>query len=330
MAWRRSHAFSFLSVIACLVLLSAFPVPAAAWAEGYFQRTLQVNGPVDLDITSGSGNIIVRVGSSSQVQVTGRIKATTWFGGDGAEDKVKRIEANPPIQQSGNIIRVGHIDDPELRRNISISYEVSVPPQTQLRSHTGSGNQTVEGVRNSVDAGSGSGSLRISDIGNSVRADAGSGSIEIERVQGNVRAKTGSGTIRASKIAGGFEADAGSGSIKLEQTAPGAVRVETGSGSLDLYGLQGSLEAKTGSGSIRAQGAPTGTWSLSTGSGGVHLETASNTSFDLQARTGSGSISTGPSLNFQGSTGRREVSGKVRGGGVPVRVQTGSGGIDVQ
>ena len=36
------------------------------------------------------------------------------------------MEANPPILQSGNDLRIGHIDDPELRRNISISYEVVV------------------------------------------------------------------------------------------------------------------------------------------------------------------------------------------------------------
>lgn len=310
--------------------ITAFAIPAVALAEGYFQRTLSVTGPVNLDITSGAGSITVRVGSSSQVQVTGRIKATNWFGGGDDEDKVKRIEANPPIQQSGNTIRIGHIEDPSLRRNISISYEVSVPPQTQLHSHTGSGSQIVDGIRDTLDVGSGSGSLQISNIGNTVRADAGSGSISIDRVQGNVRAKTGSGTIRATGVAGGFEADAGSGSIKLEQTSPGAVRAETGSGSIELRGVQGSLEAKTGSGSIHAQGSPTGTWYLSTGSGGVRLQLPPDASFDLDAHTGSGSISTAHALNFEGSTARKDVRGKVRGGGVPVRVETGSGGIDIQ
>lgn len=160
-----------LSVVTVVCLLSAF----ASAADGSFERTLQVTGPVNLQVETGSGNIEVRTGGANQVQITGRIKINDWFGGNNGEEKVKRLEANPPIQQSGNDVRIGHIDDPELRRNISISYEVVVPADTQLRSHTGSGNQTVGGIHGPAEVGSGSGGLKISDIGGSVRADAGSG-----------------------------------------------------------------------------------------------------------------------------------------------------------
>jgi hypothetical protein len=123
----RVSAIHLCFIMVTLVCLQA--VPAAASAEGSFQRTLQVTGTVNLEVTTGSGSIHVRTGSSNQVQVTGHIKATEWFGGN-AEEKVKRLQSNPPIQQSGNDIRIGHIDDPELRRNISISYELIVPVET--------------------------------------------------------------------------------------------------------------------------------------------------------------------------------------------------------
>ena len=216
---------------------------------------------------TGSGDVQVRTGNSSQVQVTGRIKASSeWFGGN-AEEKIKRLEANPPIQQSTNDIRIGHIDDPELRRNISISYEVTVPAETELRVESGSGNQTVDGIRGPLEVTAGSGGLKISAIGDRVHAETGSGDIEIDRVKGNVRAKTGSGSIQAEDIAGGFEADSGSGHIRLEQTAPGSVRVDTGSGGMNLRGVRGSLEAKAGSGTIEAEGSPTGAWTVHTGLG---------------------------------------------------------------
>src|SRR5579884_1191577 len=134
------------SFVLLLVLIS-LPVacPAVAAVEGSFQRTLKVSGPVDLDINTGSGSITVRTGSSDAVEVTGRIRATEWFSSS-ARDRVRRLEQNPPIQQSGNSIRVGHIEDPDLRRNISISYEVTVPAETRLKSETGSGSQTVDGI----------------------------------------------------------------------------------------------------------------------------------------------------------------------------------------
>ena len=137
---------------------------------------------------------------------------------------------------------------PELRHNISISYEVVVPAETDLRVQSGSGDQRVEGIRGPLEVSAGSGGLKISAIGDRVHAETGSGDIDINRVKGNVHAKTGSGSIDASDIAGAFEADTGSGHITLQQTAPGSVRVDTGSGGMELHGVQGSLEAKAGSG----------------------------------------------------------------------------------
>jgi DUF4097 and DUF4098 domain-containing protein YvlB len=324
----RRNCFLILASISLLILACLQPALAAA-SEGSFQRTLQVTGPVNLDLTTGSGSINVRTGSSSQVEVTGHIKITNWFGGD-AEERVKRIEANPPIQQSGNDIRIGHINDTELLHNISISYDLVVPAETQLRSHTGSGSQSVEGLRKQIEIEAGSGSLKISDIDDTVRAETGSGEISIDRVKGNVRTKAGSGSIRATDIAGGFEGHTGSGHISLEQTASGSVRADTGSGGMELRGVHGSLEAEAGSGTISAEGNPTGAWTVHSGSGNIRLRLASDAAFDLDAHTSSGSISVSQPVSVQGSMGRKELRGKVHGGGVPVEVNTGSGNIEIQ
>ena len=321
-AWRCAGL-----TLAALICLQA--LPAAASAEGSFHRALSVSGPVRLDLTTGSGNVEVRTGGSGQVQVTGHIRITEWFSGN-AEEKIKRLEANPPIEQTGNDIRIGRIDDPELRHNISISYEVVVPAETELRVQSGSGDQRVEGIRGPLEVSAGSGGLKISAIGDRVHAETGSGDIDIDRVKGNVHAKTGSGSIDANDIAGAFEGDSGSGHINLQQTAPGSVRVDTGSGGMELHGVRGSLEAKTGSGTIQADGSPTGAWTVHTGSGGVELKLPSDAAFDLDAHTSSGSISIDQPHAVQGSVGRKEVRGRVGGGGVPVEIETGSGDIQIR
>jgi len=317
---------------AVLVVVGFLALPAAAVDEGSFERSLSVTGPVNLEITTGSGGIDIRTGSSHRIQVTARIRASmNWFGDSGdVEARIRRIEANPPIQQSGNDVRIGHLDDPELRRNISISYEVIVPVETRLQAHTGSGSLQVEGIDGPVEAGAGSGGVQVSDISSAVRADTGSGTINLDHVKGNVRAKAGSGSIHASDVAGGFEGYTGSGQVTLEQTAPGSVHVDTGSGSVELRGVRGSLEAKTGSGSIRAEGSPTGAWTLQTGSGGIHVKFPSDAAFDLYAHTGSGSLSVGPPITEQGSQSHKEIRGKVHGGGVSVEAETGSGSIDIE
>jgi DUF4097 and DUF4098 domain-containing protein YvlB len=315
-----------LTTALCMAICT---LPALASARGEFERTLKVTGTVNLQVETGSGSIDVRTGNSREVHVVGHIRANEWFG-DNAEEKVRRLESNPPIQQSGNDIRIGHIDDPELKHNISISYEVMVPATTELRASSGSGNETISGISGSLEASSGSGSLKISSIGSSVRAHTGSGNVEINGAKGSVYARTGSGSIRATDVAGGFDGETGSGHLVLEQSAPGSVRAETGSGGLELHNLHGSLQAQAGSGDIKAEGEATGSWTVHTGSGSVQLRLPQNASFDLNAHTGSGSINLSHPVTVQGSIGRKEVRGKVGGGGVPIEVQTGSGSILIE
>jgi len=303
--------------------------PAFAAVQGQFERTLQVSGSVNLQVETGAGSIDVRRGGSNQVHVVGHIQTSQWFFGD-AEERVRRLESNPPIQQSGNDIRIGHIDDPELKHNLSINYEITVPESAQLRASSGSGEQSISDINGPVEVTTGSGSLKLSRIGSGVRAHTGSGSIDINGANGSVYARTGSGSIRAMGIGGGFDGQTGNGHLTLEQSAAGSVRAETGSGGLELRNVKGTLEAQAGSGDVRVEGEATGGWVIRTGSGSVNLRLPESASFDLHARTGSGSIDLSHPVTVQGSIGRKEVRGKVGGGGTPVEVETGSGSIRIE
>ena len=115
----------------------------SAQARGGFERTLTVNGPVDLYVRTGSGSIQVRTGSADRVQIIGRVTASAWRDSTDAAERVKRVESAPPITQAGNVIRLGDTRDDPMYRNVSISYELIVPANTSLNAHTGSGNQTV-------------------------------------------------------------------------------------------------------------------------------------------------------------------------------------------
>src|SRR6185369_17562291 len=99
-----------------------------------------------------------------------------------------------PIEQTGNLVRIGRIPDRDLQ-NVSISYEIVVPPQTNIRSHTGSGRQQLDGIEGRVEAGTGSGSITLRDIRGDVNANTGSGSIRASSIRGGLRMQTGSGGI---------------------------------------------------------------------------------------------------------------------------------------
>jgi len=318
--------------LAAALLLVAMTAVARAAAEGSFERTLKVTGPVELDVSTPSGHIDVRTGDSSTVRIRGTIRASSgrWLSSDAdAERNVRYLESNPPIEQSGNYVKIGHAEDRELMRNVSISYDLVVPAETRLRSSTGSGSQSIAGLRGPVKAGTGSGNLRIDDIGDQLEAHTGSGNIEIRSVKGRLHAQTGSGPIRATDIAGGFVATTGSGDVRLEQSSPGDGKVDTGSGTVEIHGLRGGLRVETGSGGINVAGEPTGDWSLHTGSGGVIVRVPSEAAFDVDAHTSSGHISSSHSITAQ-TIGRGELRGKVGQGGVRLELRTGSGNIQIE
>jgi hypothetical protein len=331
----RSRRYAAILLVCAMVGVFSGCVLAFPAAEGKFQRTLTVTGPVDLDVSTGSGSIAIRAGSSTTVEISGMIRANDDRNNNALE-KVRYLEANPPIEQSGNTIRIGRISDPAYRNNVSISYEIFVPAETRVQSNTGSGSQKIEGVRGPVDAHTGSGSITMLDIGSDVVAQTGSGGIGLDHVAGRVDAHTGSGSIRAGDVSGSVKAQTGSGGITLSLAAAerggGGLDVEasTGSGSIEVSGVNGSLRANTGSGGITAGGIPAGDWKLDTSSGSITLRLDENASFDLHARSSSGSISTSHPITMTGTISKRELNGRVRNGGHLIEASTSSGSISIR
>src|SRR5437867_12179546 len=105
--------------LAAAALLAVLVSPARAGAQeatGSFERTLTVSGPVDLEVLSGSGRIEVRAGQAGRIEISGRVRADNWrlFSGRlNARERVRRIEAKPPIEQTGNRVTIGRTDDEE-------------------------------------------------------------------------------------------------------------------------------------------------------------------------------------------------------------------------
>ena len=295
--------------IAAALLMAA--LPAFASVAGTFDRSYQVNGPVDLEVLTRSGDITVHSGPSGSVSIHGKINiGNSWFGGDRKSD-VQQIQNNPPIRQSGNSIHIDYVNI----NNISVDYEITVPENTAVRAHTGSGDQNVEGLKGNIDLESGSGDLKLA------------------RLTGDMHFQTGSGDVRAHELAGPARIKAGSGDIEIEETGAGDVEIRTGSGNITAKGLNGGFHAEAGSGDIHGEGLPKNLWSVRTGSGNVHLKVPSDAAFDVDISSSSGSVTTNHPVTttVQGRVeeSRKSVIGKVRGGGPTISVHTGSGDVEI-
>ena len=270
----------------------AVPITIQAAVKGTFERTLDVTSAADLEVSTGSGDVRVRRGGNGSVRVTGTIHVNRRA--DDPRGTLQTIQANPPIEQNGNQIRIGPNSDPdrELLRHVSISYEITVPADTEVQARSGSGDQVIMNVAGPVDVTSGSGDVELGGIG------------------GDVDARTGSGDITAEDIAGSFQAQVGSGDIEIRN-------------------IRGGLRASSGSGDIDVDGEPTGDWSLSASSGGITLDLPAQLGFDLDAETSSGSISMDQPITTQ-NLRRNRLSGQVSGGGIQIRLRTSSGNIRIR
>jgi hypothetical protein len=304
--------FSSKAAAATLVAMTMC-LPAAFAAEKSFDRTLSVNGPVTLRVSTGSGYIRVSPGSDNQVHIMGHVKSNnSWWGGS-SDDVVARVATNPPIDQAGNIIRVGDEHGSDWFHHVSIDYEITTPSNTMLVAESGSGD------------------LQISNINGTVKAHTGSGSIHADKLGAGSRLETGSGTIDANNLMGSTTLQTGSGEIHAQLGSAGDVVAGTGSGDIKLENVQGAVKAETGSGSLDISGQPTAPWKLETGSGGISLRLGSNAHFTLDAETGSGSVKSDPPLTIttHGSIDKHHVSGTVNGGGPTIKAETGSGDIHI-
>lgn len=222
---------------------------AAHAAEASFDRTLSVNGKVDLTVTTGSGSIHLTHGNFNTIHVVGRVR-----GGWGAsEDRIKQIASQPPIRQTGNVVHIGL--EHENLHNISIDYEIQAPENAVLNAATGSGEINDDGVGQNARLSTGSGSIRATGLKGGFKVETGSGNISAEALDaGDVKAETGSGSIDLHHVRGGLKAETGSGSIKVEGVPTSEWKLETGSGSVEFWssGSNFQLDAETGSGSVHS------------------------------------------------------------------------------
>ena len=271
----------YLVGVACVLVLTScgegidLSALAQSRATGEFERTLSVTGPVDLDIRTGSGDVRVRVGTDDRVSILGRITAQERFVGDSAVERAARVEKAPPIRQEGNIIRIGDTDEDARSDHVSITYELTVPANTRIASHTGSGDQVIGDLKGAVSARAGSGDIQVEGAGGGLDAQAGSGDIWASEVRGAVKVRVGSGSIKVSQtVLGEVDVRAGSGdvSVALPRDAAVTLSLQTGSGSIDSalpvqfdeqrhrHRLEGvvrgggtRVDIRTGSGSIHIQ-----------------------------------------------------------------------------
>lgn len=320
----RLTAFVTLAILAASGLAGCGPESSAVATS---DRMFSVSGPVRLELENGDGNSRVSVGAPGEVRIHAEFRVHGWALDD-PDRKLKELVVNPPFSQDGSLIRIGHSGwDMSM---VSAEYTVTVPPDTEMRGSSGSGDLEVKGIAGPATFTVGSGSVSATAIVGDTHAVAGSGRVTLTDTQGRVDVTNGSGEVFVRGAKDEVRVHTGSGDIRIEQ--PGAnIVVETGSGDVDVAGATADVRMHTSSGDIKVNGnpRPSSYWDIRASSGDVKLQVPSNASFRFYGHTSSGDFDVTIPHVTEGSSGSHVFQARIGDGQARVEVETSSGDVSV-
>jgi DUF4097 and DUF4098 domain-containing protein YvlB len=323
MARHRKFCISLilLGILAALAACNSGPS-----INGAFDRSYNVTGPIRVELTNASGDVEIIGSADGKVHVHAEIRAS-GMGFDNPQKRLNDIVTNPPVEQRGDTIRIGK----EMSRmsNLSISYTIRVPRDTEVSSTLASGAQTIRGVRGPVKAQSASGTIRAEQIERDTQLTTVSGSVSATDIGDEVRISTASGNVNVSNAKGDVHANALSGVIHVSKPG-GRVEADAGSGEVEIQGAASDVNAHALSGRVSVQGNPGADsfWQLKTASGAVQLGVPASANLHLSAEATSGEIRTDIPIVIE-EQGKHSLRAHMGSGGGRVDVHTVSGEIRV-
>jgi hypothetical protein len=293
-----------------------------------FERSFPATASTLLDVMTERGKITVRAGTTADVVVVGRVSVRgAWNAPNNAVALARSTANHPPVEHTGDTVRLLVPDNDRTRRAVTIAYAVQVPAGMRVVTHSESGETRVEGIRGMVSVRTQSGAIQLADLGET-QVDTGSGAVSIDGA-GPLRVTTSSSGIEATRISGNAHVRTQSGRVTLSVVNEGDVDVETGSSEIRIDGLDGGLAVSTRSGRVRVSGNPRRSWQVATGSSAIDAEFSANAAVTLDATSGSGSVEA-ENLIVSGKTDQRRVEGTIGRGGSVVRLTSRSGSIKLK
>jgi DUF4097 and DUF4098 domain-containing protein YvlB len=294
--------------------------------RGNFDRSFTVSGPIRLELSNAAGDVQITGSADGKVHVHAEAHSS-GMGFDHAQKRLDEFVANPPVEQKGDTIRIGK--DMARMRNLSISYIIEVPHDTEVNTTVASGSQTIRGVRGPVRAQAASGSIHVEHIDREAQLNTASGSLDATDVGDDVRGSSVSGAVSVTNAKGDVRINALAGVIRVVQPG-GRVDAETASGSVNVQGASNDVKARSASGPIAVQGNPASNayWELKTASGAVQLRVPTSANFQLSADATSGDIRADVPIVIE-EQGKHSLRAHVGNGGARVAVHTVSGNIRI-
>ncbi len=314
-------------ILALVLVCGAMTATPALAQRVPFERAFDVSGPSTLDVSTIRGKIDIISGDPGRIVVKGTATVRIgWNVPANALELARKVAATPPMTRDDKTIRLRPPSDDAERRAVTVSYEVQVPPDTEVLSQSDSGATTVRDVSGRVVVRTQSAAIELTRLGGTADVTTASGAVTVDGAAGALNVSTSSSAFTGRLLRGALKVRTQSGAVAASLAGGGDVDVKTGSSAISLRGINGGLVASTQSGHVSAEGMPRTAWELSTGSGRMDIAIDPAASFSVDVRSGSGSVQV-VGVRVQGSVSKKKVTGAVGEGGPLVRATSRSGSV---
>jgi hypothetical protein len=330
-----------------LLLSLQFGIKAQSDKTPFMTKSLSNESIKDVEVETSGGSISVSgVTSDARVEVyitSNNNKQLT------KEEIQQRLndKYNLDISVANNKVTAtarvkGKITD--WKKALNISFKVFVPRNVSTDLSTSGGSISLNNLSGTLKFSTSGGSLDLDNVGGTVDGRTSGGSIDVRNSKDDIDLSTSGGSIDAKNCEGKLRLSTSGGSLDLKDlkgdiratTSGGGIHgsdisgeliAHTSGGSIHFSDLSCSLETSTSGGSIDVSITELGKYVKISNSGGNIDVTLPNKGLDLDLSANK--IKTGMLNNFSGKASDEELNGKLNGGGVPVRIDAGSGKISL-
>lgn len=323
-----------------------FIVKAQTKSEPFITKSLSNDAIKDVEVETSGGSIAV-----SGVTTNARIEVYITSSNNKEitkEEIQKRLDEKYTLDISvanNKLTATARTKEKinDWKKALNISFKIFVPKNVSTDLSTSGGSISLKDLSGKLKFSTSGGSLNLDNVGGNVDGRTSGGSINLENSKDEIELATSGGSIHAKNCDGKLRLTTSGGSLDLSDlkgdiratTSGGSIHgndiegelvTHTSGGSIHLNDLSCSLETSTSGGNIDVSIKALGKYIKVNNSGGnidITLPKDKGLDLDLSANK----IKTDQLSNFNGKVDDDVINGKLNGGGVPVRVEAGSGRI---
>jgi hypothetical protein len=337
-------------ILGLLFIASGFSIQAQNSKNGllYLNKPLSAESIKEVEAKTSGGGIAVAGVNPSEARIEVYVTENGHHGTYSKEEIQSRIESDYDLTVTASGNKLTAIAKPKRNlRNwnnaLSFSFNIFVPVscKTQLNTsgggisisnltgeqhfNTSGGGLDVKGLTGKIDGHTSGGGITVADCKNEINLETSGGDIDAIRLSGQIRLNTSGGSIELNDLNGNIRATTSGGNIDAEKIT-GELDTHTSGGNISLTAITGSLDASTSGGNIDIEVIDPGKYvKLSNSGGNVYLQIPKGKGLNLNVH--GDRIKTEGLSNFSGSMEKQSINGTINGGGTPIDIHAGSGGV---